>query len=120
MCYLAEWYCCALTPSAVDDLVRQLTSPPQPSLPLAARVIALIAAPADEVLYGVFVAAEPSAVTRLCRSAGLPLQRLTPGVDARILTMTLPPDPSEVGLPEGSNPASLAFGLNATTDPPLS
>ncbi|HEY7050803.1 MAG TPA: hypothetical protein VH496_01530 [Mycobacterium sp.] len=94
--YLAEWYLSGLCAQAVDDAVAELrralaivedAGPP-------VVLLAMFAAAQDEVLYGVFSAASPSAVIQACMRAGYPVDRLTVDVDARILVPETPETPA--------------------------
>jgi hypothetical protein len=48
------------------------------------RLLMTLAVPTDEVLYGVFAAHSANTVSETCRRAGIPAERLTKAVDARI------------------------------------
>jgi hypothetical protein len=84
--YLAEWYLPELTEQSVDDIVVKLdlavTLVRDEGTPV--RLLATLAVPTDEVLYGVFDAHSPEIVTATCERAGLPHQRLSGDVLARI------------------------------------
>lgn len=78
-CYLAEWYRAGLTASVVDDAIADLGSA------AAARLLILMAAPRDDVLYGVFLADSSVDVQDACRAAGYPVERITADVGVRVL-----------------------------------
>ena len=84
--YLAEWYLPELTEQSVDDIVAKLdlaaANVSEEGTPV--RLLVTLAVPTDEVLYGVFGAHAPEIVTATCQRAGLPHQRLSGDVGARI------------------------------------
>ncbi len=86
--YLAEWYRPEVTAHDLDAFVASLTRGADAcragSGP-ATTLMAVLAAPADEVLYGLFAAASPDSVIAACAHAGTPVERLTSGVGARIV-----------------------------------
>jgi hypothetical protein len=68
--------------------------------------------PTDEVLYGLFAADSPGIVLQACQRAGIPTERLSAGVHAR---MTL--EPCATGWPGRDNAretpdSSIAAGNN--------
>jgi hypothetical protein len=85
-CYLAEWYLPELTEKSVDDIVQRLDAAAATvsgeGTPV--RLLATLAVPTDEVLFGVFGAHSADIVSRTCRRAGAPHQRLSNGVGTRI------------------------------------
>lgn len=84
--YLAEWYLEELTEQSVDEVVAKLdvaaVSVSDEGTPV--RLVVTLAVPTDEVLYGVFGAQSPDIVTTTCQRAGVPHQRLSAHVGARI------------------------------------
>lgn len=84
--YLAEWYLLEQTESSIDDMVSKIDKAAnrvgQEGVPV--RLIATISVPSDEVFYGVFVAKCPDAVTMTCQRGGIPHDRLSDHVGARI------------------------------------
>ena len=48
------------------------------------RLLATVVVPTDEVLYGLFAANSSEIVLQACKQAGIPAERLTAGVNARI------------------------------------
>jgi hypothetical protein len=84
--YLAEWYVPELTEQSVDDIVARLDAAAiavtDEGTPV--RLFMTLAVPTDEVLYGVFGAHSEEIVSKTCREAGLPHQRLSRDVGTRI------------------------------------
>ena len=85
-CYLAEWYRPDLTQHVLDDIIGSLdaaiSAVSNAGTPV--RLLVTLAVPTDEVLYGVFTADSPDAVVAACRQAGVPVERLSTDVGARI------------------------------------
>lgn len=85
-CYLAEWYLPELSEQSVDDIVARLdaaaAAATQAGTPV--RLLATLSVPTDEVLYGVFGADSQEIVSRTCRAAGSPHQRLSAHIGTRI------------------------------------
>ncbi len=84
--YLAEWYRPEVTQQPLDDTVAKLDT-----VAAAMRVegslvklLVTLAVPTDEVIYSVFAACSPDIVVQACRRAGIPLERLSSDVAARI------------------------------------
>ena len=90
--FLAEWYRSELTCWALDDAMAQLERSASATSVGGAlvRVLAVLAAPHDEVLYGVFAADCAQTVKRACRHAGFPVERFTEDVGARFAA-SVPP-----------------------------
>jgi hypothetical protein len=84
--YLAEWYLPELTETSVDEVVAKLDAAAilvsDDGTPV--RLVVTLAVPTDEVLYGVFGAHSPEIVSKTCLRAGVPHQRLSGAVGARI------------------------------------
>ena len=84
--YLAEWYSPEMTTKSVDEIVAKLdaaaASVSTEGTPV--RLVVTLSVPTDEVLYGVFGAHSPDIVSKTCLQAGLPYQRLSGDVGARI------------------------------------
>lgn len=102
--FLAEWYLPNLDDAAVDDIVARLRTAAAALVGGGARVrlVATLSVPTDEVLYGVFDADSPESVVATCERAGIPQQRLSADVVARLVTEN--PDArllSDTGRPEG-------------------
>jgi hypothetical protein len=85
-CYLAEWYRPEVTQQPLDDTVAKLEAVAATMRAEGApvKLLATLAVPKDEVIYGVFAARSPDIVMQTCRRAGLPLERLSSDVAARI------------------------------------
>lgn len=84
-CFLTEWYQPALSDvdgvvAALESVCAQMRADGRP-----VDLLAVIAAAAEEVLYGVFAADSATAVTLACRLAGRPVDRVIEGVQARLL-----------------------------------
>lgn len=84
--YLTEWYLPNLGETAVDDIVAQLDAAAAVVTleGAAVRLLVTLSVPTDEVLYGLFDADSPDAVVTTCQRAGVPHQRLSTHVVARI------------------------------------
>jgi hypothetical protein len=84
--YLAEWYLPEMTDTSVDDVVAKLDAAAVTvsgeGTPV--RLVVTLSVPTDEVLYGVFGAHSPDIVSKTCLMAGVPHQRLSGHVGARI------------------------------------
>jgi hypothetical protein len=84
--YLAEWYLPEMTTTSVDEMVAKLdaavASVTSEGTPV--RLVVTLSVPTDEVLYGVFGAHSSDIVSKTCLQAGLPYQRLSGDVGARI------------------------------------
>jgi hypothetical protein len=86
-CYIVEWYRPELTAAQLDHAaalldecaatIRGEGSP--------VRLLMTLAVPADEVVFGIFAAGSADSVSEACQRAGLPVERLTDAVDARIV-----------------------------------
>ncbi|KWX58019.1 hypothetical protein [Mycobacterium sp. NAZ190054] len=87
--FLAEWYLPDLAETTVDDIVTRLDAAAAAVSGEGSRVrlMVTLSVPTDEVLYGVFDAESPDAVGAACLRAGVPHQRLSPHVVARIATV---------------------------------
>ena len=86
--FLAEWYLPDLAETAVDDIVSRLDAAAGAVSGEGRHVqlVVTLSVPTDEVLYGVFDADSPDAVDAACARAGIPHQRLSPRVVARIVS----------------------------------
>jgi hypothetical protein len=85
-CYLVEWYRPELTAGQLDLTAAKLgdCAAAMREEGSSVRLLMTLAVPTDEVLYGVFVAPSAKTVSETCRRAGIPAERLTKAVDARI------------------------------------
>jgi hypothetical protein len=101
--YLVEWYRPEVSEESLDDTVATLHKGVASMTADGSQVQLLIglAAPTDEVLFGVFAASSEQVVIDACERAGLPAQRLTAAVDARITSPIVreTPDSSPTGTP---------------------
>ena len=84
--FLAEWYLPDLAGAPADDIVARIGAAASTvsgeGTPV--RLLLTLSVPTDEVLYGVFEAGSPEAVVTTCRRAGVPHQRLSDHVVARL------------------------------------
>jgi hypothetical protein len=87
-CYLVEWYRPELMGLPLDNTVARLDAAARALRDegSAVRLVMTMAAPLDEVLYDVFAAGSPESVIAACLRAGYPAERVTGGVDARIMS----------------------------------
>jgi hypothetical protein len=85
-CFLAEWYRPEVSEHPIDDIATQLDAGAamMRAEGTPVRLLATVAVPSDEVLYGLFAAESPDNVIQLCQRAGIPAERLSDGVDARM------------------------------------
>jgi hypothetical protein len=84
--FLAEWYRPELsegpvepTAARVDEAAASLSATGSP-----VQLLAMLAVPTDEVLFGIFAAASANDVAQTCDRAGISAQRLTPASGAHI------------------------------------
>jgi hypothetical protein len=86
VCYLAEWYRPEVTQQPLDDTIAKLDAAAAAMRVEGSLVelLVMLAVPADEVIYGLFAAASPDIVVQACWRAGIPLERLSSDVAARI------------------------------------
>jgi hypothetical protein len=85
-CYLAEWYRPDFTEEQLDRTATMLENC---AVAMSAegspvRLLVTLAVPTDEVIFGVFAASSAQIVNQACQRAGIPAQRLTAAIDARI------------------------------------
>lgn len=84
--YLAEWYLPEMTETSVDEMVARLDAAAAAvtgeGTPV--QLVVTLSVPTDEVLYGVFGATSSDVVSKTCVRAGVPYQRLSGDVGARI------------------------------------
>jgi hypothetical protein len=85
-CYLAEWYSPTLTGEQLDHTAALLEecAASMSGEGSSVQLLTMLAVPDDEVVFGVFAAGSAHVVDQTCRRAGIPIQRLTAAVDARI------------------------------------
>jgi hypothetical protein len=84
--YLAEWYLPEMNATSVDEMVAKLDAAAAAVSADGApvRLVVTLSVPTDEVLYGVFGAPSPEIVSQTCLRAGVPFQRISGDVGARI------------------------------------
>ena len=85
-CFLVEWYRPGLTEEAVDDTAATLDrcAAALSAAGTPVQLLVTIAAPADEILFGVFAAGSAHTVAAVCQRAGIAAQRVTAAVGTRI------------------------------------
>jgi hypothetical protein len=85
-CYLVEWYRPELTSGQLDRTVARLEECATVMCGEGAdvKLLMALALPAEEVLFGVFAACSAQTVCEACRRAGIPAERLSDMVDARL------------------------------------
>jgi hypothetical protein len=90
--YLAEWYLPEMTEASVDDMVAKLDAAAvaMTNEGTPVRLVVTLSVPTDEVLYGVFGATSADIVSKTCLQAGVPYQRLSGDVGARIQPQAAP------------------------------
>ena len=81
--YLAECYRPQLCGPPLDEAMAQLDLAAA-TQSKGARLLFAVCAPIDEVLYSLFWAPSVESVLQACERAGLPADRVSVGVDARI------------------------------------
>ena len=81
-CYLVEWYRPALTGTQLDTATRRIEACGAAISSAGSRVhlLAVVAVPTDEVIFGVFAANSEIDVEETCRKAGMTAQRVTAAV----------------------------------------
>ncbi|OBF32944.1 hypothetical protein A5724_20110 [Mycobacterium sp. ACS1612] len=84
--FLAEWYLPEMTTTSVDEMVAKLDAAAAAvsNAEERVRLVVTLSVPTDEVLYGVFGATSPDIVSLTCDQAGVPFQRISGDVGARI------------------------------------
>jgi hypothetical protein len=80
--YLAEWYRPDVTGATLDDVVGRLKRGAAEDD--AVRVVMALSVPSDEVVYCLYAARSEDDVLAACVRAGIPAERITADVDARI------------------------------------
>jgi hypothetical protein len=85
--FLVEWYESALAAAPVAETAARLVAEAEASCARGTMVslVLTMAAGGDDMLFGVFSADAAEAVRRVCRDAGCPPDRITPGVDTYIV-----------------------------------
>ncbi len=82
-CYLVEWYRREVTARPLDETVAKLdaTIEAMRAEGSAVRLLMALTARSDQVVYSVFAASSPETVRQACERAGLPVERLTAGIE---------------------------------------
>lgn len=84
-CFLAEWYQPAQCQLDLDKIEAAFATPALSGCEAPpTRLLFAVAAPTDEVLYGVFTGESADAVARACVAVGLPPDRITSDIQARM------------------------------------
>ena len=85
--FLVEWYQTALVHTPLADIAGRLAHSAVVARThgTAVSVVLTVAAPGDEMVFGVFRAETPDAVKRVCQEAGCPVDRITGGVSAYLV-----------------------------------
>jgi hypothetical protein len=78
-CYLAEWHRPAFDSQFLEEAAAKLTesAATMTSKGEPVRLLAMLAVPTDEVVYGIFAARGAIQVERTCFLVGTPVARLT-------------------------------------------
>jgi hypothetical protein len=84
--YLVEWYRPDLTAGKLDHTAARLEecAATMRGEGSPVQLLMALAVPTDEVLFGIFAAHSAQVVSEACRRAGVPAERLTNAVDARM------------------------------------
>jgi hypothetical protein len=87
-CYLVEWYGPEITAQPLDETLAKLDTGMNAirAEGCAVRLLVALTAHTDQVLYSVFAAASPETVRQACERAGVPAERVTAGIEARVMT----------------------------------
>ncbi len=85
-CYLVEWYQPALVRGSLERTSAALQSSAAAASAFGPTIqlMSMIVVPADEMVFGIFCAASADLVSKVCRHAGLPADRLTAATDIRL------------------------------------
>lgn len=86
LCFLVEWYRNDLATTEPDDIAAQLDrgAAAVSAEGAAVRFLLTVAAPTDDVLYGVYAADSADAVLVACRQAGWPPDRITADIHTHV------------------------------------
>jgi hypothetical protein len=83
-CYIAEWYRLELGEESLDRAVATIEACASiVDGRSSVKLLAMLAVPTDEVVFGIFAAGSADVVADVCQQAGVPAQRLTAAFDAR-------------------------------------
>ncbi len=93
--FMVEWYQPRLTGPDLHDAIARLgaAAATVTAEGHAVNLVMTLNAPDDEVLFGVLTADSAETVTRTCRSAGWPVDRITGGVQTHIARPVQSDDP---------------------------
>ena len=80
--------CAEADVSDIVQLMRSATSGPGPCA--VVRLVATLAVPADEVVFGLFEAPSADSVTDACERAGLPPMRINAALDVGLSGSRVP------------------------------
>lgn len=85
-CYLVEWYQPAVVRGSLErtSAVLESSAAAASALGPTIQLMSMIVVPADEMAFGIFCAASADLVSKVCRQAGLPADRLTAATDIRL------------------------------------
>jgi hypothetical protein len=85
-CYLVEWYRPELASGQLDQTVTNLEecAASMRDEGVDVELLMTLALPTEEVVFGVFAAGSAQIVCEACQRAGIPAERLTDVVDARL------------------------------------
>jgi len=85
-CYLVEWYRPGLTEEQLDNTAARLEeiATSVSAEGSTVRLLMALGVLSDEVIFGVFLAGSAPILAQTCRQAGMPAQRLTAAIHARI------------------------------------
>jgi hypothetical protein len=86
-CFLVEWYRPEATRRPLDETVAMLDAEITAirAEGSAVELIMALTARSDQVLYSVFAASSSDTVRQACERAGLPPERVTGGIEARVM-----------------------------------
>lgn len=86
-CFLVEWYGAGAIGRPLDETVAMLDTEASAirAEGSSVRLLMALTAHSDQVLYSVFAASSADAVKLACERAGLPAERVTSGIEARVM-----------------------------------
>lgn len=86
-CYLVEWYRPSITKELLDHTIDKLdeSAASLSSEGSPVQLLMTLGVPSDDVVFGVFEADSRQSVASACDRAGIPAQRVTAAVDARVV-----------------------------------
>ena len=89
--FLAEWYVPECAEADVSDIVQRMRAATGGrGRRGAVRLVATLAVPADEVVFGLFDAPSADSVTDACERAGLPPMRINAALDGGLSGSRVP------------------------------